>query len=143
MTTDNTPIRFSGKRIRAFNKRVTNPILRTFALSSRGPFAILRHVGRRSGKPYETTIMVWPLGDTFVIAQTYGSDVDWYRNMLAASGGTLRYHKREYTLGKPEPIDAQTGLLAFPAYFKPILKLVIRLRGAIPFVQMQAAETPA
>ena len=47
-------------RIRAFNKYVTNPLLRRCANFSRGPFAIIRHVGRRSGKPYETVIWVWP-----------------------------------------------------------------------------------
>src|SRR5689334_5855999 len=55
-------------RIRTFNKHITNPLLHRFASCSRGPFAVIRHVGRRSGKPYETTIMFWPMGDGFVIA---------------------------------------------------------------------------
>jgi hypothetical protein len=42
-----------------------------------------------------------------VIALTYGPEVDWYRNMLAAGGGTLLWHKRVYVVGKPEPIDAK------------------------------------
>ena len=44
----------SHNRIRTFNKYITSPLLRTFASRSHGPFAIIRHVGRRSGKPYET-----------------------------------------------------------------------------------------
>ena len=72
-------------RIRIFNKYVTNRLLRVFANLSLGPFAILRHVGRRSGKPYETVIWVWPLEEGFVIALTYGPKVDWYRNLQAAS----------------------------------------------------------
>jgi len=76
-------------RIRIINKHITNPLLHRFAQLSRGPFAVIRHVGRRSGKPYETTIMVWPLRDGFVIALTYGSEVDWYRNILAAEHCTL------------------------------------------------------
>ncbi len=47
-------------RIRIFNKYVTNRLLRGFANLSHSPFAIIRHVGRRSGKPYETVIWVWP-----------------------------------------------------------------------------------
>ncbi|MDQ2904920.1 MAG: nitroreductase family deazaflavin-dependent oxidoreductase [Chloroflexota bacterium] len=82
----------------------------------------MRHVGRRSGKPYETTIMVWPLGEGFVIALTYGPEVDWYRNVLAAEGCTVFWHRRVYTLGKPEPIDAKTALPAFPAFFRLILR---------------------
>jgi len=113
-------------RIRTFNKYVTNRLLRRFANSSHGPFAIIRHVGRRSGKPYETTIMVWRMGEGFVIALTYGPDVDWYRNMLAAGGGTVFWHKRLYIVGKPEPIDAKTALQAFPALFRLILPLHVK-----------------
>lgn len=35
-------------RIRTFNKHVTNRLLRRFTNCSRGPFAIIHHVGRRS-----------------------------------------------------------------------------------------------
>ena len=109
-------------RIRTFNKYVTNPLLRRFANGSRGPFAIIRHVGRRSGKPYETVIWVWQTREGFVIALTYGPNVDWYRNMLAAGGGTVFWHGRLYTVGKPEPIDAETSLPAFPAPFRLIFR---------------------
>src|SRR5260370_12295782 len=79
-------------RIRIFNKYVTNRLLRGFANLSHSPFAIIRHVGRRSGKPYETVIWVWPLGEGFVIALTYGPDVDWYRNILPPAAGTVVCH---------------------------------------------------
>src|SRR5436305_13379899 len=125
-----------SSRIRTFNKYITNPLLRRFANASHGPFAVIRHVGRRSGKPYETTIMVWPLGEGFVIALTYGPEVDWYRNILAAGCCTLRWHGREYTLGKPEPIDVRTALPAFP----PFIKMILRIRGTLPFVQVKSAS---
>jgi deazaflavin-dependent oxidoreductase (nitroreductase family) len=122
-------------RIRIFNKYVTNRLLRVFTHLPLGPFAILRHVGRRSGKPYETVIWAWPLEDGFVIALTYGKSVDWYRNLLAAEGGTLVWHKRISTVGKPEPIDAKTALSAFPAAFRPIFQ-----RAGMPeFVWMRAS----
>lgn len=124
-------------RIRIFNKYVTNRLLRVFANLSLGPFAILRHVGRRSGKLYETVIWVWPLEDGFVIALTYGKSVDWYRNLLAAEGGTLVWHKRVYIIGKPEPIDAKTALPAFPPAFRPIFQ-----RAGMPdFVWMRASDS--
>ncbi len=121
-------------RIRVFNKYVTNRILRVFASFSRGPFAIIRHVGRRSGKPYETVIMVWPMEEGFVIALTYGKSVDWYRNILAAGGGTVFWHRRVYAFEKPEPIDAKTALPALPAAFRPILRRV----GIQDFVWMKS-----
>jgi len=105
-----------------------------FAHLSLGPFAIIRHVGRSSGKPYETVIWVWPLGEGFVIALTYGSKVDWYRNMSAAGGGAVLWHKRVYIVGKPEPIDLETALPAFPALFRPIF----RRAGMQDFVWMKS-----
>src|SRR6266849_4185012 len=57
----------SHNRVRTFNKHITNPLLHGFASCSRGPFAVIGHGGRRSGKPYETTIMIWPLGEDLVM----------------------------------------------------------------------------
>src|SRR5262245_66666815 len=87
-------------RVRVLNKYVTNRVLRGLAHLHRGPFALVRHVGRRSGKPYETVIMVWPTGAGFVIALTYGPNVDWYRNLVAAGGGTVYWHGRAYKIGR-------------------------------------------
>ena len=123
-------------RIRIFNKHVTNRLLRVFVHLSLGPFAIIRHVGRSSGKHYETVIWVWPLGEGFVIALTYGSKVDWYRNMSAAGGGEVLWHKRIYVVGKPEPIDLETALPAFPALLRPIF----RRAGMQDFVWMKSIE---
>ncbi len=128
-------------RVRTFNKYVANRLLRGFTSCPHGPFAIIRHVGRRSGKPYETLIMVWPMGEGFVIALTYGPKVDWYRNMLAAGGGTVFWHRKVYAVGKPEPIDAKTALPAFPAAFR----LILQRLGMQDFVRVKServARTP-
>jgi deazaflavin-dependent oxidoreductase (nitroreductase family) len=135
----------SHKRIRSFNKYITNPLLRRFANASRGPFAVIRHVGRRSGKPYETTIMVWQMGDEFVIALTYGPDVDWYRNLVAAGKGTLLWHGKRYAIAKPEPIDVTTALSAFPPTFRPLLRLLgvqhfLRVKYQLVGSTMEAAN---
>ena len=124
----------SHDRIRTFNKYVTNRILRRFANSSRGPFAVIRHVGRRSGRPYETTIMVQPLGEDFVIALTYGPEVDWYRNLQASGQGTLLWHGRTYTIGKPEAMDRSIALSAFPMP----QRLILRRLGTRHFVRVPA-----
>ena len=124
-------------RVRYVNKYVTNRLLRGFVSLSLGPFAILHHVGRHSGKPYETTIWVWPLGEGFVIALTYGPKVDWYRNMQATGGGTLLWHKRVYTVGKPAPMDASTAMAAFPALFQSLF----RRTGLKDFVWMKSSDS--
>lgn len=123
------------KRMRIFNKYVTNRILRVFVSLSPGPFALIRHTGRRSATLYETVIWVWPLAEGFVIALTYGRDVDWYRNIRAAGGGTLVWHKRIYALGSPEPIDAQRALTAFPRGLRSLL----RRTGSHEFVWLRSS----
>jgi len=122
-------------RVRIFNKYVTNRVLRGLVHLHRGPFAIVRHVGRRSGKPYETVLMVWPTADGFVIALTYGPNVDWYRNLVAAEGGTVFWHGTAYTVGKPEPIAAAAALPFFP----PPFRLALSRTGVHDFVRMHAS----
>ena len=121
-----------NQRKRAFAKRFVNPILRNVADSSRGPFALLRHVGRRSGKAYEIPIMVWRTPDSFVIALTYGSQVDWLRNLQSAGQGTLRWHKQEYVFQQPIFIDEQAGLSALPPFIRGFLGLL----GTHEFVKL-------
>ncbi len=123
-----------NKRLRTFVKHFVNPLLRNFARASRGPFALLRHVGRRSGKTYEIPIMVWRVEDGFVIALTYGPQVDWLRNLQAAGQGSLLWHKQEYVFQKPEFIDAKTALPALP----PLIKQILRLHGTHEFVKLSS-----
>lgn len=110
-------------RIRSMNKRFLNPLMRRLGVTSRGPFAVVRHTGRRSGRLYETPIIVMRRGDGFVIALTYGPQVDWYRNVLATGGCSLLWHGQEFKLEKPEPLEPETALSAFPQPFRGILKL--------------------
>ncbi len=51
------------KQIRTFNKHILNPVLGRVARSAYGPFAIIRHVGRRSGKTYATPVIVFRAAD--------------------------------------------------------------------------------
>lgn len=121
-----------NRRLRSFVKRFINPVLRNVTRTSRGPFALLRHVGRRSGKTYETPIMVFRVEDGFVIVLTYGPQTDWLRNLQATGQGSLRWHKQEYVLQQPEFIDTQAAESALP----PLIKRVLRLRGVHEFVKV-------
>jgi deazaflavin-dependent oxidoreductase (nitroreductase family) len=114
-------------------KYTLNPLTRRLARSSFGPFTIVRHVGRRSGKLYETPIIVSPVDDGFVIELTYGYDVDWHKNLLAAGGCTVIWHGREYVIDRIEPLTAETGRAAFP----PPQNLILRILGMKHFERMK------
>lgn len=107
-------------------KYTLNPLTRRLARSSHGPFSIVRHAGRRSGKLYETPIIVSRVEDGFVIELTYGPDVDWHKNVVAAGGCTLIWHGKEYVINTIEPLDTQTGRAAFPPSQRLILCLLRR-----------------
>lgn len=107
-------------------KHTLNPLTRWLARAGVGPLAVVRHVGRRSGQPYETPIIVAPVADGFVIELTYGPDVDWYKNVHAAGGCTLVWHGRPYVIDRLEPLDTAAGLAAYPQPQRTILRLLRR-----------------
>lgn len=105
-------------RIRVFNKHVTNKILILISGRKFGHFAVLSHVGRKSGRLYRIPIIAEPLENGFVIALTYGKKVDWYENVLAKGGCSLYWKNKEYNLINPEFIQKEEGIMAFPAIFR-------------------------
>jgi len=118
-------------------KYTLNPLTRRVAHSSFGPFAIVRHVGRRTGKIYETPIIARLVEDGFVIELTYGHDVDWHKNVLAAGGCTMIWRRKEYVIDKIEPLDTNTGMDAYP----PALRLILRVSGRKDFEKMKFQHT--
>ena len=107
-------------------KYTLNPLTLRFARSGSGPFAIVRHVGRRSGKQYETPIIARPTEDGFIIELTYGYEVDWHKNVLAAGGCTLLWHGREFKLRGIQRLETELGLSAFSPFQRSILHLLNR-----------------
>ncbi|OJZ76288.1 peptidase [Mycobacterium paraffinicum] len=90
-----------------FNRRVTNPIQRLWA-GWLPPFAIVEHVGRRSGKPYRTPVNVFSAevdGKPGVaIFLTYGPDRDWLKNLTAAGGGRMRRNGKTFGIADPRVV---------------------------------------
>ncbi|GIM89058.1 nitroreductase family deazaflavin-dependent oxidoreductase [Paractinoplanes toevensis] len=102
--------------------RVTVPLAR----SGRGPFALVRHVGRRSGRPYETPLLLARLGDDFVAELTYGPDVDWYRNVVAAGHCQVITGGIVHEIDRIEILPADDGLRAFGNPAAVVLRLLRR-----------------
>ncbi|NTU78433.1 MAG: nitroreductase family deazaflavin-dependent oxidoreductase [Chloroflexales bacterium] len=107
-------------------KHTVNPLTRWLARSSIGPFSIIQHVGRRSGKTYETPLIVAPIRGGFMIELTYGPDVDWHKNIVAGGGCTVVRRGQAYVIHQIERVDAATGLAAFPPSQRFVLGLLRR-----------------
>ena len=119
--------------IRPFTTHVFNPISRRFArwLPS---FGILDYRGRKSGKPYRTPLNVFRHGNEWVFALTYGSDVQWVKNVLAAGEATLEKRRRRIRLVDPVLIvDAERRLMPFP------VRQVLGLMRVSEFLRMRPA----
>jgi len=109
-------------RIRVMNKYFTNKVLIHVSGKRFGHFAILSHVGRKSGKLYRIPIIAEPIENGFVIALTYGKKVDWFENVMAQGGCSLKWKNKEYRLINPEFIDREVGIAAFPVIFRSGLR---------------------
>jgi deazaflavin-dependent oxidoreductase (nitroreductase family) len=91
-------------RVRRFNRNVTNPrVLRT-AGAPGASASVIRHVGRVSGRAYETPVGPVAVGDDYVIALPYGPGTDWVRNVMAAGGATLVHEGRPVSVDRPEVV---------------------------------------
>ncbi|WP_054813105.1 nitroreductase family deazaflavin-dependent oxidoreductase [Nocardia arizonensis] len=83
-----------------FNRHVTNPVAGLLA-GRVPPFGTIVHRGRRSGRVYRTPVWVFPRDGGYRIALTYGRDVDWVRNVLAAERFELRWRGATLVLADP------------------------------------------
>ena len=92
------------KSVARFARDVVNPVTRHFA-GRMPPFAIVRHVGRRSGREYRTPIMVFRSPDGFMIALTYGPGTDWVRNVFTAAGAMIEYRGNAIPVTDPRLTD--------------------------------------
>jgi deazaflavin-dependent oxidoreductase (nitroreductase family) len=117
--------------LRPFTTRIFNPISRLVA--GRLPlFGILSYVGRKSGQQYRTPLNVFKRGDGYVFALTYGSEVDWVRNVLAAGEADLRTRGRDVHLVEPELfVDPTRRLMPW------LVRIVLRLNDVNEFLRMR------
>jgi deazaflavin-dependent oxidoreductase (nitroreductase family) len=59
---------------------------------------VVIHRGRTAGLLYRTPVTAFPYRDGFLIALTYGRDVDWVKNVIAEGGCRLIHRGRAVDL---------------------------------------------
>lgn len=88
--------------------RRTSRAMKPLALKSAGmPGAnasVIRHVGRRTGRAYETPVGAVATDDGFVIALPYGPNTDWLKNVLASGSATIVDEGNTYDVDQPEVV---------------------------------------
>src|SRR5688500_5802015 len=99
---------------------------------------VLVHRGRKSGKLYKTPVEV--LRDDrergeFVLAPMWGTESDWYRNVIA--GGLIEVHvrgeKRHVEWRELDEPERRAAINAYreahPLYSRMILRMLVRVNG--------------
>jgi deazaflavin-dependent oxidoreductase (nitroreductase family) len=122
------------KRLARFNLVATNRVLAP--LARRLPcFAVVTHVGRRSGRTYRTPVNVFRVGERYVIALTYGADSQWVRNVLAAGKADLETRGHHVRLVDPVVVrDEARSLVPRP------VRAVLRLADVNDFMLLTRPE---
>ena len=88
-------------------------------------YGVVEHRGRRSGRVLRTPVVARHTADGFVVPMPWGEGTDWYRNVRAAGGCTIRWNGRDYALTAPEVIEVADG----GANFSPFQRAMMRRFG--------------
>lgn len=110
---------------RRANRRLVNPRQLRSAGTPGAYAGIVRHVGRESGRQYETPVVPLPTSDGFVVLLPYGTRADWVRNVLAAGSATIVHEGETFEVAEPEVIPVEEA----NREFTPKERREIRLFG--------------
>jgi len=122
--------------------KVLNPVMRKLAGRRHMRMAAeIRHVGRRSGRPYVTPAGARLTGDIFVIPLTFGNQSDWSRNVRAAGGCTIRLEGTEYRAVQPELADRDQAAPVVRAAFGPVERAMFRMLGIRQYLLLRRADS--
>jgi len=109
--------------MRQVNRVFTNPLLGTVAWRV-PPLAVVHHVGRKSGRSYRTPVVAFPSAKGFVIPMTYGRDVDWARNLVAAEGGEIEQRGQRVTVRDPRIVGFEAAEPDLPAAVRSVFRAI-------------------
>ncbi len=109
--------------VRRFNRSVSNPRQMATAGSAGAYASVIRHVGRTSGREYETPIGAVATEDGFVVALPYGTSADWLKNLLATGSATIVDEGSKYRIDQPEVVPMAEAIGDFPPNERRMLRV--------------------
>jgi deazaflavin-dependent oxidoreductase (nitroreductase family) len=93
--------------------RAMKPLVMRSAGTPGAPASVIRHVGRTTGRPYETPVGAVAIDDGFVIALPYGSNTDWLKNVLASGSAVIVDEGSTHEVDQPEVVSLAVEALSF------------------------------
>ncbi|MDQ3855973.1 MAG: nitroreductase family deazaflavin-dependent oxidoreductase [Chloroflexota bacterium] len=122
-----------SRNVARFNRRYLNRVALTVAGHLPG-FAVVSHVGRRSGRTYRTPVNAFRADGGYIIALTYGAESDWVRNVLAAGWCELYTRGKRARLRDPRVLsDERRGWAPLP------VRLALGLVRAHQYVRLSTS----
>ena len=106
------------RSVARFNRVVTNRLTRPLA-KYLPAFGVIVHTGRKTHREYRTPLNVFRGDDDhYVIALTYGPEVEWLKNLQASGSGQLETLGQTWAVSKPRVFhDEQRRAMPQPVRF--------------------------
>jgi len=121
--------------LRPFTRRFVNPITRPVAGRLPG-FGLLLYRGRKSGTEYRTPMNVFRHGEEYVFALTYGAEVQWVKNIMAAGECELVIGGRTVRLIGPRLFHDPTRSL-----MPPVVRQFLGLMRVTEFLRIHISPS--
>ena len=93
----------------------TRPLAMRRAGTAGSNTSFIRHIGRRTGRSYETPIVVVQHDDGFLIALPYAERTDWMKNVLANGAATVVTNGQAYEVCRPQVVPMSEAT----SHFRP------------------------
>ena len=87
-------------------------------------YGLLHHVGRRSGRPYATPVVVRTHDGSVYVPLPFGERTDWYRNAVAAGEVRLTWNGAERRLTGAQIIARTEAGPAFRSWMHAAMRMV-------------------
>lgn len=95
------------------NKRIFNRLE-----LKKGVRPVITHIGRSSGKVFQTPLDAHPIEGGFIFILVYGSQSDWVQNILASGTAQLKAGSSEHKLNNPRVVTGEVAWRLLPETVK-------------------------
>lgn len=94
--------------------RAMKPLVLRTAGTPGNPTSVVRHVGRTTGRSFETPVGAVATDDGFVIALPYGANTDWLKNVLASGSASIVADGATHAVDRPQVVPMSAVAASFP-----------------------------